>query len=417
MFSYKRTILSVLILVAIGGSFFAGVYAGYEGRPEVEKVTALLGKEDMKPAMVDFDAFWKAWNVINEKYVSNNGATDQEKVWGAIEGLASSLDDPYTVFFPPEEHKMFESDIKGEFQGVGMEIGIRDNILTVIAPLKDTPAERAGMRPGDMVIKIDDTISSDLTIDEAVRLIRGPKGEEVVLTIVREGNGEPIEIRIVRDVIKIPTAATTYHAKDGSVAEDPQAISDSPVFTISLYNFSAQSANIFRESLQEFVDSGKTKLILDLRGNPGGYLESAVDMASWFLPEGKVIVRESLGNGEEGRIYRSKGYDIFNDNLEVVILVNSGSASASEILAGALSEHDVATIVGIQTFGKGSVQELVSITKDTSLKVTVARWLTPNGVSISKEGITPDVEVKITAEDFEAGKDPQMAKAIELLTN
>ena len=405
------------MLVAIGGSFFAGVYAGYEGKPEIEKVTALFGKEEMKPATVDFEAFWKAWNIINEKHVSNDGITDQEKVWGAIEGLASSLDDPYTVFFPPEEHKIFESDIKGEFQGVGMEIGIRDNVLTVIAPLKDTPAERAGMRPGDMVIKIDDTISSDLTIDEAVRLIRGPKGEEVVLTIIREKDGtEPIEIPIVRDVIKIPTAATAHRAKDGSIVEDPQAIADSPVFTVSLYNFSAQSANIFRESLQEFVDSGKTKLILDLRGNPGGYLESSVDMASWFLPEGKVIVRESLSDGEEGRVYRSKGYNIFNDNLEMVILVNSGSASASEILAGALSEHGIATIVGTQTFGKGSVQELISITDETSLKVTIARWLTPNGVSISKEGITPDIEVEITTEDFEDGEDPQMARAIKILT-
>jgi len=417
MFTYKRILISVFVLVAIGGSFFAGVYAGYEGKPEIEKVTALFGKEEMKPATVDFEAFWKAWNVINEKHVANDSMTDQEKVWGAIEGLAASLDDPYTVFFPPEEHKMFESDIKGEFQGVGMEIGIRDNILTVIAPLKDTPAERAGMRPGDMVIKIDDTISSDLTIDEAVRLIRGPKGEEVVLTVIRENDGtEPVEISIVRDVIKIPTAATAVLAKDGSVVEDSQKASDNDVFTISLYNFSAQSANIFRESLQEFVDSGKTKLILDLRGNPGGYLEAAVDMASWFLPEGKVIVRESLSDGEEGRVYRSKGYNIFNDNLEMVILVNSGSASASEILAGALSEHGIATIVGTQTFGKGSVQELISITDETSLKVTIARWLTPNGVSISKEGITPDIEVEITTEDFEDGEDPQMARAIKILT-
>ncbi len=417
MFSYKRILIYVLVLIAIGGSFFIGVYTGYEAKPEVEKVITLSGKEDMKPVTVDFEAFWKVWNVINEKYVSSGDVDDQEKVWGAIEGLAASLGDPYTVFFPPEENEMFESDIKGEFQGVGMEIGIRNNVLTVIAPLKDTPAERAGIRSGDIVIKIDGTISTDLSIDEAVRLIRGPKGEKVVLTIVRENNGsEPIELEIVRDVIKIPTADTAIRDKNGLIVENPEKSSNSDIFVISLYNFSAQSANIFRDYLQDFVNSGKTKLILDLRGNPGGYLEAAVDMASWFLPKGKVIVRESFGEGKEGKVYRSKGYDIFNDNLKMVVLVNAGSASASEILAGALSEHGVATIVGTKTFGKGSVQELVPITKDTSLKITVARWLTPKGVSISEKGIAPDVEVEMTKEDLENKKDPQMKEAIKILT-
>ena len=191
------------------------------------------------------------------------------------------------------------------------------------------------------------------------------------------------------------------------------------MFVIRLFNFSAVSPHLFRNSLREFINSGSDKLVLDLRGNPGGFLEAAVDMASWFLPLGKVIVREDFGNadinGAEPRVHRSKGYDVFDDDLKMAVLINQGSASASEILAGALSEHGVATLVGAQTFGKGSVQELVDITGETSLKVTIARWLTPKGASISDGGVAPDVAVEFTLEDLEAGRDPQLEKAIEIV--
>jgi len=418
MNGYQKIILIVILIVATGGSFLFGVSVGYENRSGTEKITSLFNKEDGIPATVDFAPFWKTWNLLNEKYVTNDTASDQEKVYGAIQGLVSSLGDPYTVFFPPAEAEQFETDIRGEFQGVGMEIGMRDSALTVIAPLKGTPAERAGIRSGDQIIKIDDTVTSDLTIDKAVSLIRGEKGTAVKLTIVREGEGEPLILSVVRDVITIPTIDTEIrNEQNGTVTGEQGTVGDtSEIFVIRLYNFSAQSSILFRESLRSFVLSGKHKLILDLRGNPGGYLESAVDMASWFLPAGKVVVREEFAQGEEGSAYRSRGYNIFNDNLEMVILVNGGSASASEILAGALSEHGVAKLVGTQTFGKGSVQELVPITDNTALKITIARWLTPNGVSISKQGLTPDVVVEITKEDMETGKDTQMERAVELLS-
>jgi carboxyl-terminal processing protease len=187
------------------------------------------------------------------------------------------------------------------------------------------------------------------------------------------------------------------------------------MYYIALYSFSENSPNLFRSALRSFVESGDTKLILDLRGNPGGYLEAAMDMASWFLPPGKIIVREDFGAGKEETVYRSKGYDVFNDNFKFVILVDSGSASASEILAGALSEYNKAILIGDQTFGKGSVQELVPVTDDTSLKVTIARWLTPNGNSISQEGITPHILVKPTEADIKAGKDVQLERAKEFL--
>lgn len=359
-----------------------------------------------KPLGVDFAPFWRAWNLINEKYVSASTTTktidDQEKIWGAIEGLAESLGDPYTVFFPPVESKLFEADIRGNFEGVGMEVLAQDGAITVIAPLKNSPAERAGIMAGDRVIKIDNKVTSNLSTEDAVQLIRGPKGTEVTLTIFRNGAKEPFEIKVMRDVIDVPTINTK---------ELPGGI-----FVIELYSFSAQSPNLFRQALREFILSSSDKLILDLRGNPGGYLEASIDMASWFLPSSAVVVREDFGTAGKEKIYRSKGYDIFNDDLKFVILVDKGSASASEILAGALAEHGKAVLVGDKTFGKGSVQELVSITSETSLKITIARWLTPNGLSISEDGIEPEYIVKYSTADREAKRDPQMDKAIEILS-
>lgn len=404
-----KKIFSLFIgLVIIGASFLVGVGLGFTQRPAVEKVLSLTGKE---PTVIfeektDFTPFWKAWNVINEKFAAGNGSTtDQDKVWGSIEGLVASLDDPYSVFLPPVEAVFFEESINGNFGGVGMEIGIRDNILTVIAPLKGTPAERAGILTGDKIVKIDDTFTTDMRIDKAVQLIRGEVGTTVMLTIVRESGTEPLEISIIRDTIQIPTINTELR--------------DDGVFLIELYSFTATAPNLFRDALREFVLSGSNKLVLDLRGNPGGFLDAAVDLASWFLPSGKIVVTEDFEDAERQIIYRSKGYDIFDESykLKMVILINGGSASASEILAGALAEHNIATLVGAKSFGKGSVQELIKITSDTSLKITVAHWKTPNGNSISKDGLKPEFEVEMTREDVEEERDPQMDKAVEILLN
>ena len=392
-----------LALAVIVATFFIGVYAGYNERPEVNKILSLINKkEPLAVEVADFNAFWKAWNVLNEKYIAATSTipSAQEKVWGAIAGLASSYGDPYTVFFPPKEATIFQSDVNGNFSGVGMEIGTRNGVLAVVSPLKNTPAERAGLKAGDTILEIDGMISVDMPVDEAIQKIRGKQGTSVKLKIGREGD-LPFEVSIMRDIINIPVIDTKLRS-DG-------------VFVISLYTFAATSPNAFRDALQEFTESGSDKLIIDLRGNPGGFLEAAVDIASWFLPQGKTVVRESFKDHGNEQVYRSKGYDIFTDKLKIAILINGGSASASEILAGALREHGKAILVGEKSFGKGSVQELVSITADTSLKVTIARWLTPNGVSISEEKLAPDYEVKMTAEDVKADKDPQMDKAAALL--
>jgi carboxyl-terminal processing protease len=280
-------------------------------------------------APADFDEFWRAWNVINERYVPTKSkqVSNQEKVWGAISGLANSLNDPYTYFMPPQEKSLFEQDVQGSFGGVGMQIGMRDNYITVIAPLKGSPSEKAGIKTGDKILLIDSATTTNMSIDKALYLIRGKIGTSVKLTLFREGEKEPFTRTLVRDEIKVPTIDT--EKKDG-------------VFIIHLYGFPATGADLFRGALREFAQSGTDKLVLDMRGNPGGYLEVAVDMASWFLPQGKVVVREADKNGQ-GQIFRSKGYNAFGDKFHFVILVDGGSASAAEILAAALQEHGVAT--------------------------------------------------------------------------
>ena len=398
-FSKTKYVTVTVLLIAL--FFISGVYVGDQNRPEIDKVLGISGKETQVATQTDFSPFWKVWNAINEKNPTAGEITDQDRVYGAISGLVGSLNDPYSVFFTPEEAKSFEDEIAGNFDGIGMEVGMKDKVLTVIAPLKDTPAYRANIKSGDKILKIDKTVTSGLGIEEAIRLIRGEKGTAVTLTISREGNKEPKEIRIVRDTITIPTLDTELRA-DG-------------IFVIKLYSFSANAANLFRNAMKQFVESGSVRLLLDLRGNPGGYLDSAVDMASWFLKGGKIIVTEDYGNNKAPEIFRSRGYDIFNDKLKFVILIDSGSASASEILAGALQNHGRAKLVGSQSFGKGSVQEVVNITSDTILKITVAKWLTPDGTSISEKGLTPDYPAEITQKDLDAKKDPQMDKAVELL--
>jgi len=394
----KKIIYILFGLPVVILTLFVGIYIG-ERQNNIQEggndeISTIIKSEE-------FASFWKVWNVLDEKFVTSASTTNQKKIYGAIQGLTASYDDPYTIFFPPVESKMFKDDIKGNFSGVGMEIGIKDKQLVVVAPMKDSPAEKAGVKTGDIILSINGTSTANMNTDEAVKLIRGPKDTVVKISFLPEGASKPVERSITRDTINIPTLDIT--TKPGGIT------------VISLYSFSEQSPDLFRNALRQFVASGNHKLILDLRKNPGGYLDAAWDMASWFLPAGKPIVIEDFGGNDTPITYRSKGYNIFNNNLQMIILVDAGSASASEILAGALKEHGVAKLVGVKTFGKGSVQELVNITGDTSLKVTIARWLTPNGHNLSHDGLVPDYEVQVTEKDSVAKKDVQLEKAIQLL--
>lgn len=442
MFKNSGRHLSLILKILIPiGLFFAGFYIGTNQAKisDLDKITYISNKESPIPITADFSAFWKTWNIINEKFVDNHPTTtgasstlmkpvsDEQKVYGAISGLVKSLGDPYTTFMPPKEAEMFQSEVNGSFQGVGMEVGLKSDLLTVIAPLEGTPAKAAGIRPGDKIMKIDGVTTLGLSVEEAVKMIRGPKGTTVLLSILRDGEADLLEKKVVRDVITIPVMdigdsksvnkdGTLRNGRGGTVNDaNNTGLRQDGVFVMRLYNFSAPAPDFFREALKKFVASKSDKLILDLRGNPGGFLEAAVDIASWFLPADKVVVREIVNKEGEERVHRSRGYNVFNSNLKMVILIDKGSASASEILAGALSENGVAKLIGEQSFGKGSVQELVPVTEDSFVKVTIAKWLTPKGNWISYRGLTPDIVVPITKEDVALSKDPQFDRGVEFL--
>lgn len=391
------------VFAALALAFGVGMYTGVSDRISGLVSAQTLG--GVQPSGVDFSKFWQAWALLNKNFVETHASssipTDQQKLFGAIKGLTDSYGDPYTTFFPPVEAQQFNDAIAGSFSGVGMELGDKDGKITVIAPLKGSPAEKAGIRSGDVVVGVDATSTQGLTVDDAVKLIRGPKGTTIKLTLERASTTEPIIVSIVRDTINVPIIEGSE--KGG-------------VYTIALYSFSQNSAELFREELRKFVLSGDRKLVLDLRGNPGGYLEAAVQMASYFLPIGDTVVTEDYKGTQQNIVHRSLGYNVFaGQNLKMAILVDQGSASASEILAGALQQHDVAKLVGTRTFGKGSVQQLMDLGGGAEIKITVARWLTPNGSNISDGGLQPDIKADFTIDDAKTGKDPQMDAALEWL--
>ena len=392
----KITIFFLVILIS--AAFGAGFYFGKSPIP-VAPPEGIINTDMGKPEGTDFSLFWEAWKKLEEKFVDPEKIDYQKMIYGAISGMVSSLEDPYTVFMPPRETKIFKEDVSGEFQGVGMEIGIRNNQLTVIAPLKGTPADRAGLRAGDKIMKVDDTDTQGISVDEAVKLIRGPKGTEVVLTIRREGWSEPREFKIIRAVIEIPSVEWEILPEN--------------IAYIKLYHFSETARLAFQRTGIEILNSPCQKIILDLRNNPGGYLEVAQDIGGWFLQKGEIVTIEDFRGEKEDKEYKAKGNGKFL-SYPLVVLIDQGSASGSEILAGALRDNRGIKLIGQTTFGKGSVQELEELSQG-SLKITVARWLTPNGNLITEKGLTPDIEIEMTEEDLNEGRDPQLNKAIEIL--
>jgi carboxyl-terminal processing protease len=395
---------AIVAAVAFGGGLMVG-NASSSSAAVIKQIPLLSdGLDPSIDSQADLTDFWKAWNSLQKNFVqthaSNTIPNSKDKVYGAIAGLASSYKDPYTIFMPPKESEKFAADISGTFGGVGMEIDKKDNMLVVVAPLKGTPAETAGIKTGDHIAAIDKKVTDKMSTEEAVSKIRGPIGTTVELTIIRAG--KVLTIPVVRAKIEAPQTEDGLDKASG-------------VYHIALFEFTATSVNLFNEALSRFKASGSDKLIIDLRGNPGGYLDSAVIIASHFLPKGKPIVTEDYDGKEDNKVHTSLGLNDISRKTKVAVLIDGGSASASEILAGGLKDNHAATVIGTRSFGKGSVQQLIPI-GDASLKVTVARWVTPAGVWIMGNGITPDIEVPYTQKDAEAKKDPQLERAITFLT-
>ena len=405
----SRKILIVSIILSLALGFWGGFWL----RPEsannsLKEIKKLINLEVGKPSEVDFSLFWKVYSDLQEKYVDSSKLEPEKVLYGAIGGMVNSIGDPYTTFFEPENSKKFQEEISGSFGGVGIEIGKRNDILTVIAPLKDTPAYKAGIKAGDKILKIDNKPTDNISIEEAVNLIRGKKGTKVILTI---NNGATKDVELIRDTIKVPTIEWKLVEKGGK-----------NIAYMQIFSFNQTVDSEFRKAAEEILKSDADAVVLDLRNNPGGLLDSAINLAGWFLDKGKLVVSEEFGNGLKNE-FKSDGNGALK-SYPMIILINGGSASASEILAGAIHDNKGTRLVGIKSFGKGSVQELEKYDDGSSLKVTIAKWLTPDGISISETGIEPDVEVKISEEDLKEegkieigtpGKDPQLDKALDLL--
>jgi|SRR3989344_39417 len=388
----KKKILYGLALVALffvvfGGGFFLG------------KNTVVC--KACKPEAVDFSLFWDAYNKLHQSFIANDTMDDQKIIYGAISGMAKSLGDPYTDFFNPQQAKMFKQDLMGSFDGIGVEVAIKKDQLTVVTPLKDTPGERAGLKAGDQIIKVDGKNTSDMSSDQAISMIRGKRGTKVTLTIFREGWTQTKDFTIIRDTIRVDSVS--WELKDNDVAY------------INIRQFDQALSSDFQKAAFEILESPAKKIIIDLRNNPGGYLEVCQDIAGWFLKPGQVVTIEDFGKAREQQQYKAQGSARFSD-YPVVILINKGSASASEILAGALRDNRKIKLIGEKSFGKGSVQEVVDLQDGESfLKITIAKWLTPKGASISEVGLTPDIKVELTDADANSKKDPQLDKALEII--
>lgn len=388
--SHKKSPLKSTLIVAVllVGSFWAGdAFHGRVFNPFTPNSTE----------RVDFSS-------LNDLYVlmRNNfdGKIDAKKALeGAKAGLVAAGGDPYTVYLDAEAAKSLTNDLSGALSGIGAEIGVKNSYITVIAPVDGTPAKKAGLQPGDIIAKINKEDTTGMSVDTAVSKIRGKKDTQVTLTLVRGTTSPAFDVTITRADIVVPSVKWS--------------MKESNIGYIQLTRFGPDTENLTRTAATELKAQGAQKIILDLRNNGGGYLDAGVAVASEFLPSGKLIVEERTAGKTRDKLKSSGDGKLVG--LPLVILVNGGSASASEIVAGALRDNNVAKLVGEKTFGKGSVQEIKQLPGGSAFKVTIAHWYTPNGTFINKEGIKPDTEVKLTTEDYNASRDPQLEAAISAL--
>lgn len=399
---------SLIIFVIVAISFTSGYLVASQGyRVSLKDSSSVTISRELPDNRqdVDFNLFWRVWDTLEARYFDKDKLDQNQMVYGAIKGMVNAVGDPYTVFLPPSENKIVQEDLQGTFEGVGIQIGFKGSRLAVVAPLPDSPAERAGVKAGDFIIGIKDEAkeidrgTTGITLPEAVEAIRGPRGTTVTLTLLRDDENEPIEVDIVRDSIDVPSIILTFVGEDESVAH------------MKILKFSSETRDEWNKAVADVVKKqGLQGVILDLRNNPGGFLQESVNLASEFLETGSLVVIEEGADGGRSeftteRIGRLK-------NIPTVVLINEGTASASEILAGALRDQRDIQLVGESSFGKGTIQEPIQINGGAGLHITIARWLTPSGYWVDEKGLEPDVTLE---DDPETSEDEQLQRAVELL--
>lgn len=346
----------------------------------------------------DLDVVDEVYDLIQGKYVDADALKEPQVEYGLARGLVSALDDPFSEFMTPQENKDFQDGLGGKLEGIGAELTMREGILTVVSPLKNSPASKAGLMPEDIVLEINGEKTEEMSLEQAVLKIRGPENTEVKLKILRKGP-EELELTIKRATIIVDSV--TWEMKENKIAY------------ISLNQFGENTTKEFLKILNEVILQEAEGVILDLRFNGGGFLDGAVDVVSAFLKEGKVVtIKKRNGSGNETL---NVSGDVKLEKMPLVVLINAGSASASEIVAGAIQDHKRGLILGEQSFGKGTVQEVMPLQDGSSLRLTIAKWFTPNGVNITETGVTPDQKVEMTIDDYKNQKDPQLEKAMDYL--
>lgn len=394
----KRVAYPLIFIIAflLGVAFYQAILPQFSEK--TENSSERYSGEKNRPD-INFDEFWEVWDFVKESYVDPQKVTDEKLYYGALAGIVSSVNDPYSVFLEPESSEEFQDEISGNFQGIGAEIGIRNDQITVISPLPGGPAEKAGLKGGDIIIAIDEADTNDMSLGKAVTLIRGEMGTKVALTIYRKGEDLKRDIIITRDKIALKSVEWSMV---GNIAH------------LKLKYFNEDTLADFRAAVNEIELKNPRGFILDLRNNPGGLLRTAIEVSSYWVGADEIVVIEKRRDGSFVGDSASNIQSILR-NIPTVALINRGSASGSEIVAGALQDYKAATLVGEVSFGKGSVQDLKKLPDGSSVKLTIAKWLTPRGREIDEKGIIPDIEVALSEEDWNAGRDPQLDKAIEIL--
>lgn len=424
MTARKLQVVLLIIIAFLVGYFFGTTKVSFEWSHYQPNITVVNKEPPTSASLVDFNLFWSVWDKLTTMYYNKKSVDPQKLLYGAINGMVQSVGDPFTMFLPPTQNSDFQQQLAGQFEGIGAELGLKGKQIIVIAPLTGSPSEKAGVKAGDEILKVDGQSTDSWTLAQAVDKIRGPKGTKVTLTVLHKGDSAPTDVAITRDTITVKSVdGWVKQVKDipaiSSTVKNSNVATDSIAY-IQLSQFGDNTnqdwTSLINKIYPEIQKSNAKGVILDLRNNPGGYLTDAVFIAGEFLPEGAPVVKQDPGNGDVTTLTVNRQGRLLT--IPLIVLINKGSASAAEIVSGSLRDNNRAKLVGETSFGKGTIQQAIDLGSGAGLHVTIARWLTPNGTWVGNgsngKGLTPDVQVSLDKND--QSHDTQLEKAINLLT-